>query len=168
VKPKRSLRAPCTLEGLRYVTDLGLQSPAFPNPRPQAWSREGWGRSFDGSVFFSVLMAVSSGLGPVHRRAQGAMPAPRPTPTPGAQASVRLRHRLVDATGHPLQVLLAHLVALLFLVGLGTRRLGPLVWKPHYAAARSAPPGATRSKGSRILTTVPAPSAPDGAIVPPS
>src|ERR1700732_3152814 len=35
-------------------------------------------------------------------------------------------------------------------------------------AARSAPPGRTRSKGSRILTTVPAPSAPDGAIVPPS
>jgi hypothetical protein len=40
--------------------------------------------------------------------------------------------------------------------------------KTRYAATRSAPPGGTRSKGSRILTIVPLPSGPDVAIVPPS
>ena len=40
--------------------------------------------------------------------------------------------------------------------------------KPRYAATRSAPPGGTRSKGSRILTVVPGPSDSDGMIVPPS
>jgi hypothetical protein len=38
----------------------------------------------------------------------------------------------------------------------------------RYAATRSAPPGGTRSKGSRILTIVPVPSDADGTIVPPS
>jgi hypothetical protein len=38
----------------------------------------------------------------------------------------------------------------------------------RYAAMLSAPPGGTRSKGSRTLTIVPVPSDPDGTIVPPS
>ena len=41
-------------------------------------------------------------------------------------------------------------------------------WPRCYAAARSAPADATRSKGSRILTIVPTSSDADGMIVPPS
>jgi len=54
-----------------------------------------------------------------------------------------------------------------------TRKIGlmtssPISLEARYAASRSAPPGGTRSKGSRILTVVPGPSDPDGTIVPPS
>jgi hypothetical protein len=44
----------------------------------------------------------------------------------------------------------------------------PISLQARYAATRSAPPGGTRSKGSRILTIVPVPSDADGTIVPPS
>src|ERR1700693_242016 len=51
---------------------------------------------------------------------------------------------------------------------LGLMTSSPISLQARYAAVRSAPPGGTRSKGSRILTVVPVGSCIDGMIVPPS